>query len=426
MVAREDTPGEKQLVAYVVTGGAPEAEPRELREYLQERLPSYMVPTAFVQLAALPVTSNGKLDRRALPAPLRDRDLVGDEYVAPRTSVETVLAGIWAEVLGLERVGVHDNFFELGGDSFSAMQVMAACNHEFGRGLPVTVLFQGSTIETLAMILASSERDEYRHSPVVPICIQCSGTPVFLIHPVGGDILCYRSLARELGADQPVYGVEAPRRTGRAAGPTIPELAASYIQAIRAIREEGPYWLAGWSFGGIVAYEMGRLLSEAGEQMRLVLIDSDAPLYSEPLPISERALREDFVTHLTQVSRINLDIKWDGLWGLEDEQFWGYISSRLEEAGGASLLRGVAFLEQRYQVYCANAEALRRFTPVPYNGSKMILRANLRSEADPALGWGALIRDLRVLEVRGDHYSILELPAVKRVARQCLDYFQCP
>ena len=109
VVAREDTPGEKQLVAYVVTGGAPEAEPRELREYLQERLPSYMVPTAFVQLAALPVTSNGKLDRRALPAPLRDRDLVGDEYVAPRTSVETVLAGIWAEVLGLERVGVHDN-----------------------------------------------------------------------------------------------------------------------------------------------------------------------------------------------------------------------------------------------------------------------------------------------------------------------------
>ncbi|MCP5311405.1 MAG: amino acid adenylation domain-containing protein [Zoogloeaceae bacterium] len=177
VVAREDTPGEKQLVAYVVTGGAPEAEPRELREYLQERLPSYMVPTAFVQLAALPVTSNGKLDRRALPAPLRDRDLVGDEYVAPRTSVETVLAGIWAEVLGLERVGVHDNFFELGGHSLLATQVISAAREALEIDLPLRVMFDRPTVEDMAILALGSPADRRRVERTAELFLELLETP---------------------------------------------------------------------------------------------------------------------------------------------------------------------------------------------------------------------------------------------------------
>src|SRR6202167_1636911 len=143
VIAREDRPGDKRLVGYV-TGTA---DPAGIRAQLADRLPAYMIPAAVVVLAALPLTVNGKLDTRALPAP-EYRDL--DRYRAPANAIEEIVAGIYAQVLGLDRVGVDDSFFDLGGDSLSAMRVIAAINKSFDAGLSVRALFEAPTVAGLA------------------------------------------------------------------------------------------------------------------------------------------------------------------------------------------------------------------------------------------------------------------------------------
>jgi acyl carrier protein len=158
VVAREDEPGQKRLVAYVVRGEAA-LGPSDLRGFLKEKLPEYMVPSAFVTLEALPLTPNGKVDRKALPAP-EGRPELNEAHVAPRTPTEEVLAGIWAQVLGLDRVGVHDNFFELGGHSLLATQVVSRLRKAFQRELPIRWLFEAPTVAQLAARVDTAESEE--------------------------------------------------------------------------------------------------------------------------------------------------------------------------------------------------------------------------------------------------------------------------
>jgi acyl carrier protein len=161
VVAREDGPGGRRLVAYAVLDGGPERAPAvsELRAALEASLPGYMVPSAFVVLDALPLTPNGKVDRRALPAPGDDRPELAGAFVAPRTAVEEELAGIWREVLGVERIGIGDDFFALGGHSLLATQVMTRVEETFGQEAPVRLLFEAPTIEGLAGRLVDSGLD---------------------------------------------------------------------------------------------------------------------------------------------------------------------------------------------------------------------------------------------------------------------------
>jgi acyl carrier protein len=160
VLAREDTPGDKRLVAYLVPNQEQAHTASELRMFLKEKLPEYMVPSAFVTLDALPLTPIGKVDRRALPAPDRSRPELGGTFVAPRTSVEERLAGIWAQVLGLERVGIHDNFFELGGHSLLATRVISRTCDAFRVELPLRSLFEAPTVADLAVILVQREAEE--------------------------------------------------------------------------------------------------------------------------------------------------------------------------------------------------------------------------------------------------------------------------
>ena len=156
MLPREDTPGTKQLVAYVVVNG-PGPGLKELREHLKKQVPDYMLPSAFVFMDRFPLTNNGKIDRKALPAPEQERPDLGAIFVAPRTPVEEMLAVIWAEVLRLERVGVQDNFFELGGDSLSAVQVVSRVNQSTNVGLALSMLFEHPTVEGLADAIAERQ-----------------------------------------------------------------------------------------------------------------------------------------------------------------------------------------------------------------------------------------------------------------------------
>jgi thioesterase domain-containing protein len=265
---------ERILAAYVVLADGASAAPEELRSHLQGKLPSYMVPANVVVLDALPLTPHGKIDRRALPAP-EGRPEIG-AYVAPRTPTEEALASIWCEVLRLDRVGIEDNFFELGGHSLLAISLISGCNRALKTNLQIRSLFDHPTIESLAEIVRKNQPlPPYR--ALVPLQTAGDCLPLFCIAPSGGSVFCYTALASELGPNQPTYGLQSSGlEPGEALPASVEAMAASYIDAIRAVQPEGPYRLLGYSFGGLVAYEMAYQLGSADEHIELLALGDTA------------------------------------------------------------------------------------------------------------------------------------------------------
>ncbi|OBH32144.1 non-ribosomal peptide synthetase [Mycobacterium sp. E342] len=269
VVAREDRPGEKRLVGYVTksASGSGTVDPVVSRAQLAQRLPAYMVPAAIVVIEAVPLTVNGKLDKRALPAP----DYIGDGYRAPVTPTEKALAGIYAQVLGLERVGVDDSFFELGGDSLSAMRLIAAINADLNAGLPVRTIFQAPTVRSLSRRISSDAGAV--EVVAVEVLKEGTGVPLFCIHDGFGLSWPNRALGDYL--DCPIIGINQIAQNGECQPGSIHGLAASYADRVQAIYPAGPYNILGWSFGGIVAHELAIELHRRGCVVEhLVLLDA--------------------------------------------------------------------------------------------------------------------------------------------------------
>ncbi|UUM21367.1 non-ribosomal peptide synthetase [Mycoavidus sp. SF9855] len=272
---------DKHLVAYVV------AEPdeqlaRTLRAHLADRLPEYMTPAAFVRLDALPLTPNGKLDRQALPAP-DDEAFAHQLYEAPQGEIETALAGIWAELLGLERISRHDSFFALGGHSLLAMQMTSRIHTTLGVEIALRTLFEAPTVMELAQRLFKLDGAQ-DDSFAVLLPIKPTGTqpPLFCVHPAAGLSWSYIALSKYLNADQPVYGLQARGLNGvPPLAKTIDAMASDYIRQIRRIQPGGPYYLLGWSFGGSVAHSMATQLEQQGEKVALLALLDSYPDYSQ-------------------------------------------------------------------------------------------------------------------------------------------------
>ncbi|MEV6868509.1 alpha/beta fold hydrolase, partial [Streptosporangium subroseum] len=269
VVAREDD-GDRRLVAYLVPGDLESGLPStsELRAFLLESLPEHLVPAVFVELAAVPLTSNGKLDRAALPAPESVRPELAVEFAAPRTPAEEILAGVWAEVLGLESVGVTDNFFELGGHSLLVAQAVAR-TRAAGYDISVTQFFDHPTVAALAP-LARAREDLARPEPRSLVEIR-RGTvlpAVFCVHASLGGVTEFSELAAALGDGQRFYGLQA-RGLVDDDRPleTIEEMAAAYLEEVLAVQPEGPYLFAAWSMGCYVAVEMARQAAAQGREV---------------------------------------------------------------------------------------------------------------------------------------------------------------
>jgi thioesterase domain-containing protein/acyl carrier protein len=275
VVAQQPAPGETRLVAYVA--GEEEALSVDaLRGSLERTLPAHMIPSMFVRLEALPLLPNGKVDRAALPAPVSGAWRNGQGYVAPSTATERVLAEIWESLLDVRPIGVDDHFFRLGGHSMLAVRLMTQIRRRLGVEVPLAALFEHPTVRGLA---ARMEGEPRAWSPLVAIQPHGDRVPIFFVHPVGGEVLCYADLARELGPEQPFYGLQAGDlvHLGEEEA-SIEEMAARYVAAIREVRPTGPYLLGGWSFGGMVAFEMAQQLTRAGEAVPLVaMLDTRAP-----------------------------------------------------------------------------------------------------------------------------------------------------
>ncbi|HLX20720.1 MAG TPA: amino acid adenylation domain-containing protein, partial [Gaiellaceae bacterium] len=259
-VAREDAPGDARLVAYVVIeGSGPERTPNALRRALVDILPAYMVPSAVVVLDELPLTPNGKIDRKALPTPSVERDSESP-YAEPHTDLERRLVGIWEDELDVRPIGVRDDFFDLGLTSFIAARLFARLERELGASLPLGALFRAPTIERLAVLL-SEEKSGGRWTSLVPIQPEGTQPPLFCVHGGAGTILHLQPLARCLGSDQPFYGLQARGLYGGAPPHrTVEQMAKHYLDELRMVQPHGPYYLAGYCFGSIVAFDMAQKL----------------------------------------------------------------------------------------------------------------------------------------------------------------------
>jgi aspartate racemase len=294
-----------QLAAYLVPASN-SALPStvEMRDFLKKSLPDYMVPAIFIALEALPLTPSGKVNRRALPLPDGARVDKEGSFVAPRDELEKKLASLWEKVLMVKPVGVRDNFFELGGHSLLAVRLFAQIGKEFGKSLPLSTLFQAPTVGELADILRPDGFSS-QWSYLVPIQPNGSNPPIFCVHPHDGDALVFRNLAVMLGPEQPLYGLRA-RSLGskQPFHDRIEHMAADYIAEIRALQPEGPYFLGGHCFGGVVAFEMARQIIEQGEKVALVaLIFSYAPKHPKKLP-GGNFLRNACYKYITRIDRI--------------------------------------------------------------------------------------------------------------------------
>jgi thioesterase domain-containing protein/acyl carrier protein len=275
VIAREDRPGDKRLVGYV-TGTA---DPADIRSQLADQLPAYMIPAAVVAVAELPLTVNGKLDARALPAP----EYRAGEYRAPSNPTEETLAGVYARALGLESeaVSVDDSFFDLGGDSISAMRLIAAINAGLDTDLSVPTLFEAPTVRTLSERLLTNTASA---PEIVPVQVLKNGTgiPMFCVHAVSGVSWPYQVLGNSL--DCPIIGIQQARGgdDGEETEPgSIRDMAVNYADRIQANHPAGPYRLLGWSFGGVVAHAVAVELERRGAVVaRLILLDAEPSLRS--------------------------------------------------------------------------------------------------------------------------------------------------
>ncbi|MEV5705534.1 amino acid adenylation domain-containing protein [Actinoallomurus sp. NPDC052274] len=370
VVVREDRPGDRRLVAYV-TG---DADPAELREAAARTLPGHLVPSAVVILDALPLSPSGKLDRAALPAPELAR-----ASRPPLGPLEEILCGLFAEVLGLDRVGVDDGFFELGGDSLLATRLAGRVRAELGVGLPVRALFEAPTVAALARRLDTADARTAGGTAAVtggtapldvllPLRAGGDRPPLFCVHPAVGVAWTYAGLLRHLPG-RPVYGLQA---RGIARDEELPgsmeEMAADYVAVLRTVQPTGPYHLLGWSLGGLIAHAMAVRLRADGEQVALLaLMDSypldGAPDADVPLPDLLRDLGFDVADDVTAEDVAAL---------LEGSALGGIDGRRLEGL---------------YRAYLNALRNGRRFVPGRFDGDLLLFTAARNPEAPPADVW---------------------------------------
>ena len=486
VLAQEDMPGEKYLVAYVTlsedskqvavnTGDQYLAahlslseknnkeENRELpvnlgsqiggdyllfedfRQFLQQKLPDYMMPTTFIILESFPLNAVGKIDRLSVGSQYRLS--VGSQYhralsdskqihqgqekilVAPRDQVEEQLLQIWLQVLGKQEIGIYDRFFEdLGGTSLKAARLFLRIEETFGKVLPLAILYEAPTIALLAKII---RQQEWSPSWSSLVTIQPQGTkiPLFCIHPGGGNVLCYRTLAPYLGADQPVYGLQSRGLDGQEeAIDNIQVMASNYIQEIKTIQPQGPYLLTGYSLGGTIAYEIAQQLQQSGQEVAaVILLDAINP---QILRQGATPLAEKLKLHNANLQKLNFPEQWD---------YFRHRGDLKLKAAKAKLKDLTYYLQGRanpdaiadhlLKLDATNFQALLKYQPQPYTG-KVVIFETIERPTDtyysPSLGWAAFIKyGLEIIDdIPGHHGTMLEEPYVAILGKKLHAYIE--
>jgi aspartate racemase len=432
-----------------------------------------MVPSSFVVLDSLPLTASGKLNRLALPVPDDFENRSKSVSDRPTTALQMLLAGIWIDLLGVKEVGVDENFFELGGHSLLAVQLFAQIAKRCGRVLPLATLFQAPTVAQLADALSRDLETEWsslvainpikspspfgrglrkelqrRTAPATPLfpglapkqsienaAPEAVRPPFFCVHALGGNVLEYYDLARYLGPDQPLYGLQsAGLNEANAPHTRVEDMAAHYIKEMRELQPVGPYFIGGRSLGGMIAFEMARQIRAQGQEVGLLaLLDTYpsgyAKLLKEQATFKARLGREMSRSKAHLANLKSLTLRDQLLYLVAKSKFaprkmksqvWRQAYSSFANFG-RPLPRALQDIRE------LNSLAVRNYVPQVYNGHVTLFWASsdLRSTVDFVEGWRALAGGgFDVHEIPGSHLDIVKEPHVQELAKKlsaCLD-----
>jgi len=421
VVVDTDSTGDTTLMGYIAADTSLALD--SLTTTLRQRLPGYMVPAHLVRLDTLPLTPNGKVDRRALPKPERAVGMAVSEGLSPQTAA---LVALFSETLGGVAVGPNDDFFALGGDSLKAIRLFATLEQTQGVRLPLSRLFQTPTPAGLAQALGTTSPTPSTRGTLVPIRTEGSKAPLFLVHHVQGIVVLYHDLARHLADDQPVYGIEAAGLDGVSEPHTdMTTLAQDYAALIRQAAPQGPYRVAGFSSGGILALEVARTLRAQEATVDFVgLFDTYAPTFHQQYP-----------EHLNpETTAQRLAAHWSMFRKLERKDQAAYLKRRLLKA--QDRLKTAPAPEEPDQdliatltkVRAAQEQLIAQHTTMPYDGAVTLFRAQEHpaSPWDERLFWGEALSHLTIHEVPGDHHLLIQEPFVRTLAAELAEYLPAP
>lgn len=439
VLAQEHANGPR-LVAYLV-GKAAEME--DLRPFLSQSLPGYMVPSAFVPLERFPQTPNGKIDRKALPAPDGSFAAVPEAtYEPPQDPVESQLAQIWQAVLQQPAISVTANYFDIGGHSLQAVTLFAAIETELGLRLPVSLLFQAPTIRQLAAAIRQREAvDLPQWSSLVPIQPLGNQTPLFCVHGGAGHVFHYRDLAQQLGTERPFYGLQPKmdEATHQSIYHTVEEMAAHYIREIKMRQPKGPYLLSGFCFGGVVAYEMAQQLLQNGDEVGLLaFIDPSTPQNKlkspQPVPaVATEVLTDRVWRHKNNLAKLDLAARleyvlqsgrnrlrrhWLDL-TRTTVNLWRFARGQMLRLYINWRPKVPTSLSDFYFMHVVSTQAIRQYHPQKYPGEAVLFYSTLENSGDESLGWGDLPEDgLKLYAIKSTHLGILKRPNIDQVAEK--------
>jgi len=408
----------EQILAFVLSD---KTQVQNWRESLQQQLPDYMIPKSLIHLETWPLTPNGKVDRKAL-LQLPRKQVSANQFIAPRTHLETDLASLWQEVLGVRELGVHDNFFEAGGDSLKAVRLIANIELRFEVKLPVSSLFGAQTIAQLAHVI---HNETHEWSPIVPIQPQGNLKPIFAVHALGAMALSYEPLARALGKNQPFYGIQAYGFEDEQTPYTnLHEMVSFYTQAILETQSTGPYQLIGHSFGGLIALEIARKLKALGKEVSFIaMLDTHMPMRYQAIELDDAGILKLFAEH--NFGEIDMPLKAMRL--MKPELMIEKVAQQFDGAVSESFIRSAIAIIRGFQRMMIN------YKPEKIEQNLLLLRpesaekntlqkagAKLRglmgASDSNELGWSKVFNEVETIEVNGDHHSMLKGENAKLIA----------
>ena len=404
VIAREDGPAGRRLVAYVRPAAA-SADPQLLRAHVAAALPAHMVPSAIVAVERIPVTANGKLDEAALPAPQAER-AVGR---GPRDTLELEVARVWEDVLGIRPIGAQERFFDLGGHSVLALTLVLEIERRFGPRLPVEAIFQGATVEQFTALLrdgpVGGSLDAARLLEMRP----GAGRPVYFPHQAAGVVLCYAPIAAHFEpADRPLYAIACPALSdGRLPYATFEHQAAAYADLITARQPHGPYDLVGWSYGGMIGHAIAAELERRGADVRLVMLSTSPRRHATTDPEPDRAaMVEMLAISLLQGQHHDALIPAARLAAMNDEEHVDYLLDLVKGTDAVPPGADRHYLATMLGLWSANLRLYHRYEQRPIRSGITLIRSAAEDAADFD-GW----RDLGLAPdalhvVPGDHFSM--------------------
>ncbi len=441
VVVRGEKPDDKSLAAFVVPSQNQNLASRDLRTFLKQRLPNYMVPSFFMFLEKLPLTPSGKIDRLSLPDP-RYSDVSKDAAIhfEPRNDIERKVTNIWRELLNMDSIGIYDDFFELGGHSFLAVRLFSRIEQHLGVRLPLTTLFHATTIAHISDLIKDQGQSEQAWSPVVPVQTMGDKPPFFGVHGHEGGVLFWRDMVDGLPDDQPFYAIQAQGVDGiLPALSSIEEMAGLYIDEIRKIQPHGPYYLGGYSMGGVIAYEMGQRLFREGERINLlVMLDTGNPKRVKTFAVNNG--------NGNTIATVHMKPGWAGLRKLGKKiiKYLSRLTGLSVKEQFAYIVHDVIYRTKRKVVYFrvgvfrlfnkrlhdtlllsylkfSHSQALSKYVPTLYPGKVTLFRASQSLEANPddsVLSWKALVNgNFDVFYFDATH-NIVDAEYAKEVSQQ--------